>query len=95
MIVKVSPRIPDVVLGDPYRITQILLNLAGNPIKFTDKGDVTIDCSVAGYHYGNAIVAFSGRGTGIGIDPDTGIFFRDSANRTPSSRARLAANYWC
>ena len=70
LVVKVSPRIPDVVLGDPYRITQILLNLAGNAIKFTDKGDVTIDCSVAGYHHGDAIVAFSVRDTGIGIDPD-------------------------
>ena len=95
LVVKVSPRIPDVVLGDPYRITQVLLNLAGNPIKFTDKADVTIDCSVAGYHHGNAIVAFSVRDTGIGIDPDTRIFFRNSAKRTRTSRAILVVQSCC
>ena len=67
--IKVSHLIPDVVLGDPYRITQILLNLAGNSIKFTPKGEVTIECEVAGYHNGEVIVAFMVADTGIGIDP--------------------------
>jgi len=69
LVIQVSPLIPDVVLGDPYRITQILLNLAGNSIKFTPKGEVTIECEVAGYVQGEVIVAFVVRDTGIGIDP--------------------------
>jgi len=69
LVIHVSPLIPDVVLGDPYRITQILLNLAGNSIKFTPKGEVTIECEVAGYLHGEVIVAFVVRDTGIGIDP--------------------------
>ncbi|GAB3635197.1 hypothetical protein GCM10027422_07870 [Hymenobacter arcticus] len=69
LVIKVSPLIPDVVLGDPYRITQILLNLAGNSVKFTPKGEVTIECEVAGYLNGEVIVAFVVRDTGIGIDP--------------------------
>ena len=67
--IRVSPLIPDVVLGDPHRITQILLNLAGNSIKFTPKGEVSIECEVAGHHNGEVIVAFTVADTGIGIDP--------------------------
>ncbi|RZK90013.1 MAG: response regulator, partial [Hymenobacter sp.] len=69
LVIKVDSLIPDVVLGDPYRITQILLNLAGNSIKFTPKGEVTIECEVAGYFHGEVIVAFTVADTGIGIDP--------------------------
>jgi PAS domain S-box-containing protein len=69
-ITKVSPLIPAVVLGDPYRITQILLNLASNSVKFTDKGEVTVECEVAGYFNGQVIIAFSVCDTGVGIDPE-------------------------
>jgi CheY-like chemotaxis protein/HPt (histidine-containing phosphotransfer) domain-containing protein len=68
-ITKVSPLIPNVVLGDPHRITQILLNLASNSVKFTEKGEITVECEVAGYFNGQVIVAFSVCDTGVGIDP--------------------------
>jgi PAS domain S-box-containing protein len=67
-ITKVSPLIPNVLLGDPYRITQILLNLASNSVKFTEKGDITVEAEVAGYFNGQVIVAFSVCDTGVGID---------------------------
>ncbi|HET9502398.1 MAG TPA: PAS domain S-box protein [Hymenobacter sp.] len=67
-VTKVSPLIPNVVLGDPYRITQILLNLASNSVKFTEKGEVTVECEVAGYFNGQVIIAFSVCDTGVGID---------------------------
>jgi PAS domain S-box-containing protein len=66
---RIDPLIPDVLLGDPYRITQVLLNLASNSIKFTPKGSVTIECEVAGYVNGRVIVAFTVADTGVGIDP--------------------------
>ena len=66
---RIDPLIPDVLLGDPYRITQVLLNLASNSIKFTPKGTVIIECEVAGYLQGKVIVAFTVADTGIGIDP--------------------------
>jgi PAS domain S-box-containing protein len=69
-VTKVSPLIPKVVLGDPYRITQILLNLVSNSVKFTEKGEVTIESEVAGYFNGQVIIAFSVCDTGVGIDPE-------------------------
>jgi PAS domain S-box-containing protein len=68
-ITKVSSLVPNVVLGDPYRITQILLNLASNSVKFTEKGEVTLKSEVAGYFNGQVIIAFSVCDTGVGIDP--------------------------
>jgi PAS domain S-box-containing protein len=68
-VTRVDPLVPDVVLGDPYRITQVLLNLASNSVKFTEKGSVTVECEVAGYFGGQVLVAFSVSDTGIGIDP--------------------------
>ncbi len=68
-VTKVSPLIPPVVLGDPHRITQILLNLVSNSLKFTEKGDVTVESEVAGYLNGQVIIAFSVCDTGMGIDP--------------------------
>ena len=68
-VTRVDPLIPSVVLGDPYRITQILLNLASNSLKFTEKGEVTVECELAGYLNGQVIVGFSVCDTGVGIDP--------------------------
>ena len=70
LVIQVSPSIPDVVLGDPHRITQILLNLAGNAVKFTSKGEVTIECDVVCFHVGMVELAFVVRDTGIGIDAE-------------------------
>jgi PAS domain S-box-containing protein len=75
-ITKVSPLVPNVVLGDPYRITQILLNLASNSVKFTEKGEITVESEVAGYFNNQVIISFSVCDTGVGIDPEylTSIF---------------------
>lgn len=69
LVIQVSPYVPDVLLGDPHRITQILLNLAGNAVKFTHKGAVIIECNVVYLHEGTVELAFVVRDTGIGIDP--------------------------
>ncbi|MDO7853108.1 PAS domain S-box protein [Hymenobacter sp. CA1UV-4] len=62
---------PAVLLGDPYRITQVLLNLAGNSVKFTERGTVHSSCALRGYTAtGEAMVEFTVRDTGIGIDAE-------------------------
>jgi PAS domain S-box-containing protein len=68
--IRVNSRVPDVVLGDPYRLTQILLNLGGNAIKFTNKGEVTISCDVTHLTAERVALAFVVRDTGIGIDKE-------------------------
>lgn len=61
----VRENLPAAVMGDPLRITQILVNLTGNAIKFTDRGSVTIK---AVYEAGK--IHFSVTDTGIGMRPE-------------------------
>ncbi|HEY2590742.1 MAG TPA: PAS domain-containing protein, partial [Steroidobacteraceae bacterium] len=70
LIVDVAPDVPQTVLGDPQRIRQCLVNLAGNAIKFTSTGEVVIAVSRAAERAGTAQVRFEVRDTGIGIAPE-------------------------
>ena len=69
-VTHLGPGVPEVLLGDPYRITQILLNLAGNAVKFTEKGTVDLRCTLAAEppEAGLAVVEFAIQDTGIGIE---------------------------
>jgi len=66
----VSPGVPDVLIGDPVRLNQILMNLAGNALKFTEKGSVQIGISKISGNENNARIKFSVIDTGIGIPAD-------------------------
>jgi len=59
--------LPDVLMGDPLRIKQILLNLLGNAIKFTEKGEITIAAAVAQRSGGKVLLDIAVEDTGIGI----------------------------
>ena len=61
---------PDALLGDRMRLQQVLLNLAGNAIKFTERGDVEISVRALS-QAGEACLEFAVRDTGIGIPPAT------------------------
>jgi two-component system, sensor histidine kinase and response regulator len=69
LIVDIAPDVPQTVLGDPQRIRQCLVNLAGNAIKFTSTGEIVIAVCRAGERDGTAQVRFEVRDTGIGIAP--------------------------
>ncbi|MEO8087241.1 MAG: two-component regulator propeller domain-containing protein [Bacteroidota bacterium] len=64
---RISPEVPKVVMGDPVRLAQVLINLAGNAIKFTAKGSVMITCSAEEISKGNSKLKFSVIDTGVGI----------------------------
>jgi signal transduction histidine kinase/CheY-like chemotaxis protein/HPt (histidine-containing phosphotransfer) domain-containing protein len=65
---RVAPEVPDRVIGDPGRLRQILVNLIGNAIKFTERGEVAVDVSAtAPPDHGRVPLHFSVRDTGIGI----------------------------
>ena len=74
LVMELGRQVPAVLLGDPYRIRQVLLNLAGNALKFTDKGRVTIACTLLGADFdgpqGRVSVEFKVVDTGIGIEPE-------------------------
>jgi len=69
---ELDERLPQVLLGDPYRITQVLLNLAGNAIKFTEKGEVVVACEVlpSQAEPNTVDVRFRVTDTGVGIEPE-------------------------
>ncbi|MBJ6800628.1 PAS domain S-box protein [Geomonas propionica] len=60
--------IPELLVGDPLRLGQVLLNLAGNAIKFTDKGKVEVGVALVAVEQGYATLRFSVTDTGIGMD---------------------------
>ena len=67
---RADPDVPRRVVGDPSRLKQVLLNLVGNAIKFTERGDVRIHLSVA-ERQGDAFeLRFAIHDTGVGIAPD-------------------------
>ncbi len=61
---------PRKVVGDDGRIVQILMNLVGNAVKFTDKGGITLRLSSSRQEPGRSYLKFEVIDTGIGIDPD-------------------------
>lgn len=65
MTVDIAPGVPEVILGDPGRLRQILINLTGNAVKFTDRGGVTIRARLTGPE--NNRLRIEVEDTGIGI----------------------------
>jgi PAS domain S-box-containing protein len=70
VIALLDPAIPDLVRGDAGRLRQILLNLGGNAVKFTQRGEVAIDCKVLDTNDQGVLVRCEVRDTGIGIPAD-------------------------
>jgi signal transduction histidine kinase/DNA-binding response OmpR family regulator len=62
-----DPALSGYVLGDPMRLTQILTNLVGNAIKFTEQGSIRLHCRLERESAGRIFVIFSVKDTGIGI----------------------------
>ncbi|HLO75933.1 MAG TPA: ATP-binding protein, partial [Magnetospirillum sp.] len=69
IVAFVDPAIPARVIGDPVRLRQVLFNLAGNAIKFTEKGRVSVFAEYGGESDGQALVRVRVVDTGIGIPP--------------------------
>lgn len=68
--VRVDDSIPPVMMGDSVRLTQILINLVGNAVKFTEKGSIIIDAVPVRRHNSQVDIEFRVTDTGIGIPDD-------------------------
>ncbi|HID22949.1 MAG TPA: response regulator, partial [Planctomycetaceae bacterium] len=67
---RVEPCVPAYVIGDPGRLRQIVINLVGNAIKFTDQGEVVLEVGCESIDHRCATLHFAVRDTGIGIPKD-------------------------
>jgi two-component system sensor histidine kinase/response regulator len=67
VIALIDPSLPDLVRGDAGRLRQVLLNLGGNAVKFTQQGEVSIECKVAGKDDRGILIRCEIRDTGTGI----------------------------
>jgi signal transduction histidine kinase/DNA-binding response OmpR family regulator len=70
LAVQIDPALPELVEGDEGRVRQILLNLGGNAVKFTQRGEVAIDLKVTHQDAQGVLVRCEVRDTGIGIPTD-------------------------
>ncbi|MFQ5734912.1 MAG: PAS domain-containing protein, partial [Planctomycetaceae bacterium] len=63
----IAPDVPDGLLGDPGRLQQVLINLVGNAVKFTERGEVVVRVQCVSREDDSALLRFSVIDTGIGI----------------------------
>ena len=88
LTVHIAPDVPADLTGDPIRLGQVLTNLVGNAIKFTEHGEVDVDVSVESVTNGRACLQFSIRDTGVGIalDEQEGLFHEFQQAHTSGKR---------
>ncbi|WP_176761369.1 transporter substrate-binding domain-containing protein [Desulforhopalus singaporensis] len=67
LTVNLAPDIPDNFVGDPLRLGQILINLADNAVKFTEKGEITVSVAILSQNESEAELYFSVNDNGIGL----------------------------
>ncbi len=85
---RIEPQTPDRLLGDPTRLGQILINLVGNAVKFTDRGEVVLEITCDSRTEGQAVLHFSVRDTGIGISEEKRTLIFDAFTQADATTTR-------
>ncbi len=86
--IEVAEGIPGRLLGDPARLLQVLINLVGNAVKFTDQGRVEVNIAPRGHDDGRTRIRFAVTDTGIGIPLDLQDHLFDAFTQADSSATR-------
>lgn len=87
--VRCAEGVPDILMGDPGRLRQILINLVGNAIKFTARGSVSLEVGLERLENQRATLRFSVTDTGIGIPKDKHDLIFASFTQVDTSTARM------
>jgi signal transduction histidine kinase/DNA-binding response OmpR family regulator len=88
LAIRVDPDVPNVVMGDPTRLRQVLLNLVGNAIKFTEKGEVVARVQTESKDDAGVILHFSVKDTGPGIPAEKQALIFESFTQADTSTTR-------
>lgn len=88
LIWRVAPEVGDTVETDPGRLRQLLLNLTGNAIKFTDRGEVSVEVSLGKRLGGRAELIVLVKDTGIGIPPEKQAMIFEAFSQADTSTTR-------
>ena len=88
LVCNVKSGVPEYVVGDPNRLRQILVNLLGNAIKFTDLGEVELEVDLASQKQDDLDLHFIVRDTGIGIPKDKQDLIFDAFTQADGSTTR-------
>src|SRR5258708_550822 len=88
LLCEVAPEVPEVVRGDSGRLRQVIINLAGNAIKFTDRGEVALTVQVEAIHEDDRTMRFTVADSGIGIAKEKLQSIFDPFSQADSSTTR-------
>ena len=84
-----DPKIPEVLIGDPVRLHQIILNLLSNAVKFTSKGSITVNVSLLNEDEDQVTIEFAVTDTGIGIEAEKLDEIFENFHQASSDTSRL------
>jgi PAS domain S-box-containing protein len=80
--------LPHELIGDPLRVSQVLLNFLSNAVKFTSQGKITIDADAVSVGDGKMMICFSVADTGIGLTPEQQVHLFEPFQQADISVAR-------
>jgi len=88
LVIESGMNVPPHIFGDPTRLNQVLVNLVGNAIKFTESGGVYLSCELKSLEHEVACLVFRVKDTGVGIPADKleGIFERFNQGNKETTR---------
>ena len=85
---EVDSGVPEKIIGDPLRLRQILVNLVGNAVKFTERGEISVHVDAREQAAGSAVLHFRVQDTGIGIPKEKQAMIFDAFTQADSSTTR-------